>query len=561
MTLARSGHPGLPRFSGRISSLSAFHWRGFVKFLGLFSLCCLLAIACSRQPQTTSSPGSVAGSSRISMGTTAKIRTLDPADSYEVFSGNLLYNMGDRLYSYELGTTQLKPQLATKLPEVSDDGLAYTIPVRQGVVFHDGTAFNAKAMAFSLQRFIENGGQPAFLLADTVDSVEATGDYEVTIRLKKPFAAFPALLAFPGTCAVSPKAYELGSGKFKPAAFVGTGPYKLGQYASDSLRLDTFDQYWGEKPTNQGIDIQIFTSGANLFNAFKTKQVDVAYQTLDPNQVKTLEQGAERGNWQAIAGPGSNISYLTLNLKEPPLDKVEVRQAIAAMIDRPLLQRRIFQGQIEPLYSLIPTVFDVNKPVFKRYGDGDASKVQALLKQAGYSTAKPLKVNLWYRSNVPNNVSAANTLKGLVQQKLGGAMQLELSSVESATAYTNLDKGIYPIFLLDYYGDFFDPDTYVQPFLACAKGSQTVCQEGASVGQGSFYYNQRVNQLIDQERREQNAGKRQQIFGQIQEILAKEVPFIPLWQSKDYAFAQQGVNGVRLEPTQQLPLWPLHKAS
>lgn len=561
MTLARSGHPGLPQFSGRISSLSAFHWRGFVKFLSLFSLCCLLAIACSRQPQTTSSPGPVAGSSRISMGTTAKIRTLDPADSYEVFSGNLLYNMGDRLYSYELGTTQLKPQLATKLPEVSDDGLTYKIPVRQGVVFHDGTAFNAKAMAFSLQRFVDNGGQPAFLLADTVDSVEATGDYEVTIRLKKPFAAFPALLAFPGTCAVSPKAYELGSGKFKPATFVGTGPYKLGQYASDSLRLDTFDQYWGEKPTNQGIDIQIFTSGANLFNAFKTKQVDVAYQTLDPNQVKTLEQGAERGNWQAIAGPGSNISYLTLNLKEPPLDKLEVRQAIAAMIDRPLLQRRIFQGQIEPLYSLIPTVFDVNKPVFKRYGDGDASKVQALLKQAGYSAAKPLKVNLWYRSNVPNNVSAANTLKGLVQQKLGGAMQLELSSVESATAYTNLDKGIYPIFLLDYYGDFFDPDTYVQPFLACAKGSQAGCQEGASVGQGSFYYNQRVNQLIDQERREQNAGKRQQIFGQIQEILAKEVPFIPLWQSKDYAFAQQGVNGVRLEPTQQLPLWPLHKAS
>lgn len=522
----------------------------------------MLAIACG-QPTPQSSPAtSPAANGRVTLGTTAKIQTLDPADAYEISSGNLLYNLGDRLYTYAPGTTDLKPQLATELPKVSADGLVYTIGLRQGVVFHDGTPFNAEAMAFSLQRFIQNGGRPAFLLADTIKSVEPTGDSELTIRLKKPFAAFPSLLAFSGACAVSPRAYEMGVGKFKPSTFVGTGPYKLAEYGSDLLRLDTFDQYWGEKPANSGIDLQIFSSSANLFNAFRTKQVDVAYQSLDPNQIRTLEQRAAKGEGQAIAGPGSNITFLTLNLKDQPLDNRVVRQAIAAMVDRPLLQNRVFQGQVDPLYSLVPTVFEANKPVFQQYGDGNLPRVQELLTQAGYSTAKPLRINLWYRSNIANNVSAATTLKGFAQQKLGGMVQLELSSVESATAYQNLDKGVYPVFMSDWYGDFFDPDSYLQPFLACTQGSQaTGCQEGGSQGRGSFYYSDRVNQLIDQERQEQDPKKRQQFFAQIQDILAEDVPYVPLWQNKDHAFAQTGVKGTRLEPTQQFPFWTLSKSS
>ena len=168
-------------------SLSARRWRSLGKFLGLFSLCCFLAISCaSRQAtQPTGSPAANRTGDRIVLGTTAKVRTLDPADAYDIWAGNLLYNLGDRLYTYEPGTTNLKPQLATALPEVSADGLTYKIPLRQGVVFHDGTPFNAEAMAFSLRRFIENGGQPSFLLSDTVESVEATGANELTIQLKK----------------------------------------------------------------------------------------------------------------------------------------------------------------------------------------------------------------------------------------------------------------------------------------------------------------------------------------------------------------------------------------
>ena len=101
--------------------------------------------------------------------------------------------MAESLYTYKVGTTEIEPLLATAMPEISEDGMTYTIPVREGVTFHDGTPFNAKAMEFSLQRFIENGGKPAFLLGDVIKSVEATGDYELQIALKQPFAALTSL--------------------------------------------------------------------------------------------------------------------------------------------------------------------------------------------------------------------------------------------------------------------------------------------------------------------------------------------------------------------------------
>jgi len=532
----------------------------FITHCLIFCLCCLLAVSCQRSTPEVQSP--TAGGGRITLGTTSTINTLDPADAYGTFPGSLLYNLSDRLYTYKLGTTDLEPQLATALPTVSANGLLYNVPLRSGVVFHDGTPFNAKAMAFSLQRFIKNGGSPSFLLSDLIDTVESTAEYELTIKLKKPFAAFPSLLAFSGACAVSPSAYEIKAGAFKPEILVGTGPYKVVKYGTDLLRLDAFDQYWGKKPANKGLDIQFFSSPANLYNAFRTGAVDVAYQNLAIDHVRNLQQGAAAAGWQVIEKAGSGIDYLTLNLKSPPLDKLEVRQAIAAIIDRPLLQDRIFQGQIDPLYSLIPTTLEEQKPVFKnQYGDSDVSKATAFLNQAGYSTTNPLKVEFWYRSNVSNDQLAAITLKAATKKRLGGLMQIELKSIESTTAYKNLDKGVYPMFLLDWTPDFLDADNYIQPFLECATGSATDgCTDGSSFLQGSFYYSDRANQLIDQSRKTQNPELRKQLFIALQDLLAQDVPFIPLWQNKDYLFVQKWIQGASLEATQKVPFWTLRKA-
>ncbi|MBE9178333.1 peptide ABC transporter substrate-binding protein [Oculatella sp. LEGE 06141] len=535
--------------------------RSLFKFVGVFAACVALIVSCAR-PQTTAPTSSAsAGSNRITIGTTQKAETLDPADAYTIFTGILLYNLGDRLYTYEPGTTDLVPQLATEMPTVSEDGLTYTIPLREDVTLHDGTPFNAEVMKFSIDRFMTNGGDPAFLLSDQVDSVEATGDYELTITLKYAFAAFPSLLSFWGVTPVSPEAYEIGEGNFKPDSFIGTGPYKLASLSADAVRLDVNEEYWGEKPANQGIDIQIFASPANLYNTFRTGGLDVAYQTLDPEQIASLEREADNGGWQVIEAGTTVVNYMSLNQKMEPTNDLNVRKAIAAMIDRNLMNQRVFQDQAEPLYSMLPTSFEISKPVFKEaYGDGDFDKARTFLTEAGYSESNPLSFEIWYPSASTQRGIVANTLKESIEQALPGLVTVEVNSTERATLSENIEKGAYQTVLLNWYPDFFDPDNFIQPFLSCDQGSSSaLCEQGASQNNGSFYYSDRANELIKNERAEQEPQARDAIFTELQDILIEDVPYIPLWQNKDYIFAKEGVNNVDIEPTQQFLLWQISK--
>ncbi|NMG11841.1 ABC transporter substrate-binding protein [Brasilonema sp. UFV-L1] len=538
-------------------SLSARQWSQISKSICLLCLCLLLVVSCSKSPQVTTTSGAVnasTGDGRISVGTTLNPRTLDPADAYELASLGLVYNMSDRLYTYEPGSTEVKPQLATALPKVSQDGLTYTISLRQGVVFHDGTPFDAKAMAFSLERFIKNGGKPSFLLADVVASAKATSEYELTVQLKKPFAAFPSLLAFPGVCPVSPKAYEIGAEKFKPNIFISTGPYKLARYGTDSLQFDVFDKYWGEKPANKGINLQILSSPANLYNSFRTGAVDVAYLSLEPDQIRSLEESAQKGAWQAISAQGSVVSYLVLNRNQKPLDKPEVRQAVAAMIDRPLMNERVLLGQASPLYSMVPKTLEVSLPLFKeKYGDGNLDKAKQLLTSVGFSKENPLKLQVWYPSTSPTRSLAAQLVKAYADKYMDGMLQFEINVVDSATFFKNISKSFYPTAFVDWYPDFLDADNYIQPFLSCDQGSdEKGCKQGGSQSQGSFYYNETMNKLIGNQRQEQNPEARKKIFADIQAQIVTDVPYVPLWQNKDYVFARKGVRGVQLNPNQIL---------
>ncbi|WNZ26663.1 peptide ABC transporter substrate-binding protein [Leptolyngbya sp. NK1-12] len=543
---------------------SALRRERVLRLVGLFSLCLLLTVSCGggQSTSTGNTPATGAtGDGRVTIGTTLEARTLDPADAYEVFPGILLQNLGDRLYTYQPGTTQLVPQLATALPEVSEDGLTYTIPLRTDVKFHDGEPLNAEAVVFSIKRFMENEGRATFLLADRVESIEATGENEIAIKLNQPFSAFPSLLAFYGTTPVSPKAYEIGAGKFKPNDFVGTGPYKLAQFSPDTIRLDPNPDYWGEKPANQGVDIQIIASPANLYNTFKTGGIDVAYQTLDPDQIRDLVKNAQSSGWQVIEAGSNVVNYLVLNQKSKPLDDVRVRQAIAAMIDRELLNERVFQGQAEPLYSLLSTSSAEYKPVFKdQYGDGNMEKAKALLTEAGISASNPLTLEIWYSSSSTKRNLVANTLKAAIEKEMDGMVVIEPKSVEAATLFDNLDKGTYPSVLLDWYPDYFDSDTFIEPFMSCEKGSATTgCESGQSQTGGSFYYSEKANQLIQQQRSEQDPAARKQQFEELQDLLAADVPYIPLWQDKDYVFAQNDVEGVEIQPSQQFFFWQIKK--
>ena len=524
------------------------------KYLAIFLLCFVVTIGCNDRTQQSNNE---VDNNRIAVGTTLKPRTLDPADNYELAGLNIIYNVAESLYTYKVGTTEIKPLLATAMPEVSEDGLIYEITVREGVTFHDGTVFNAEAMEFSLRRFIENGGKPAFLLGDVIETVEAIGEYQLQITLKQPFAAFPALLAFPGACAVSPQAYQIGEGAFNPNQLVGTGRYKLSQFKSDSISLNAYENYWGEQPANEGIDMQIYAgNSANLFNSFKTGAIDVAYQSLDPQQIASL---LDDRDIKVITGSGTVINYLVLNLQQEPLNRPKVRQAIAALIDRTLINERVLRGQAEPIYSLIPTALDTYQPTFEElYDEANTERAKQLLIEAGYSAENPAIVEIWHPSGSITRAIVADTLKAYAEQELDGMLQFVPNSVESASFFGNLSQGIYPAALVDWYPDFLDPDNYIQPFIGCSQGSPNAgCEEGAAQSRGSFYYSDRANELIEQSRQERDPAQRQAIFDELQQLLAQDVPYIPLWQTKDYAFAQNNVEGVVINPSQTFPFWTI----
>ncbi len=506
---------------------------------------------------------------RIVLGTTSKIRTLDPADANEFFISNVFYNTLERLYTYKEGSNEIVPQLATDMPKVSDDGLTYTVPVRTGIKFHDRTNFNAYTMKFALERFINSKGTPAYILGDVIESISAPNDSELIFKLKQPLQFFPKFLAFTGAAAISPQVYKhikdekTGALLFLPDKLVGTGPYQVTQFVEGSyLRLDAFPDYWGKKPINKGIDIQFFSSNANLLNAFKTGAVDVAFQTLTPTQVKNVEANAKQNGWTIASGQGATILYMVLNTQQSPLNDVRVRQALAAAINRPLLESRIFFNQRAPLYSLIPSAFADSKPVFEKYGgEGNGKLAKQLLQEAGYSDDKPAQVTIWYSPKYGGNGDlVASTLRASIQKNVGKILQVKTERVENTVGYAFIDKGVYPSYLLDWTPDILDPDNYIKPFLDCEEAEGDRCKKGGSQFQGSFYNSPKMNELIANQRKERDPAKRSQILQQIQDLLAQDVPFIPLWQNKEYAFAQKGVEGVKIEPNQQLPYWNISKS-
>lgn len=525
----------------------------------------LIALASCRPPSDTQGAvdvgtvGSTDG--RIRMGITDKLRTLDPADAYEPASLNVLLNVGETLYTYPVNSSELTPLLATAMPDINEDGTIYRIPIREGVTFHDDTAFNAEAMAFSLRRLIENGGKPAFLLTDVVESVEATGEYELTVKLKYPFSGFAAMLAFPGACAVSPTAYTIGKGEFEPEKVVATGPYRLTRYLENtSVTLDAFDNYWGEAPANEGVDLQLFNTSGTLLNAFKTGAVDLAFQTLEPGQIESLTKESDAG-WNVVSQTSGLIRYLVLNVRQEPLDRKEVRQAIAAAVDRAVLQNRVFLGQAEPLYSLVPSNLAAARPAFQEaYGDANGEKAKELLAAAGFSAENPARTTLWHASENARGELMSSLLKASLEKTFAGALEIDLQAVEAASLFSNLNKGTYPMVLLSWSPDFLDADNYIQPFLPCDRDENGTCAEGSTFEHGSFYHNDTLNQLVQQQRTETDAEKRDRLLADIQTMVADEVPYIPLVQGIDFISGSPRVENLQLAGQQAVPLWLVRKA-
>ncbi|NCV21219.1 MAG: ABC transporter substrate-binding protein, partial [Chloroflexi bacterium] len=130
--------------------------------------------------------------SPLVVATSGNIDTTDPAQATTVSGLLLLSALGDPLYAIKAGG-KIEPRLATALPSLSADGLRAEIPLRQGVRFHDGSPFDAEAMAFSLRRFLAIG-KLSYVVGDRIEAVRVLGPYRLGLNLRRPYTPLAALL-------------------------------------------------------------------------------------------------------------------------------------------------------------------------------------------------------------------------------------------------------------------------------------------------------------------------------------------------------------------------------
>ncbi len=489
---------------------------------------------------------------QLVVGTKGAITSLDPSQAYQTRALQLIRALGDPLY--ELSSTgELVPRLAAAAPHVTPDGLRVHLQLREGVRFHDGSPMDAQAVAFSLERFRDGGGSLSYLLQN-VASINVTGPLELELELGKPYTPFLNLLSFAGLTPVPESAYgpcpnaaaseAVGDELCLPAdGFVGTGPYRLVSRSSDGTqhRLERFDGYWGEPASSAGLTVVSLENSTALFGAIRNGEVDVLLSSgLEAEHQLELGKGVEAGRFLTASSPPQTIEVLALATDRPPLDQVEVRQALAHSLPRPLLSERASQGLNTPLRSLIPDLFPSARPTLPEH---DIDRARQLLAAAGHCNGTPLEVEFTYRSNVPTDGLMALTWKEFLDEQLGDCLTLQIDGLESTAVYDQLASGAFSMVIYDWAPDFLDPENYLRPLIECDVHEGSVCKEGSAVESGVFWFDAEVDQLLEQQQSQPPEGREGSLVA-LQERLADGVPYIPLWQGRNRAWSQASVTGL-----------------
>jgi peptide/nickel transport system substrate-binding protein len=262
-------------------------------------------------------------------------------------------------------------------------------------------------------------------------------------------------------------------------------------------------------------------------------QVDIAYRSLSPTDVASLRDAS---GVSIVEGNGTEIRYLVFNLKLQPgtsdAQKLAVRQAVAQTVDRSAIAQNVYDGTVQPLYSMVPQGLQYATKAFaQKYGETpDLKAAKKALADAGVKTPVPLEI--WWTPSHYGPATGDEYAEIKHQLDDSGMFTVTLKSTEwtqySEAAFTNK----YPQYQLGWFPDYPDANDYVAPFYA----------------KDSFlnisYDNPEMNKLLEQEAAETSEAKRAALFTKIQDIGAEDVPTIPIWQGKQVAAVRDGVSGV-----------------
>jgi peptide/nickel transport system substrate-binding protein len=396
---------------------------------------------------------------------------LDPTLS-QTYVGRIIYaNMCEKLYEID-ENLNVFPQLAAEMPRFTDGGRTVTIKLRAGVKFNDGTAFDAKAMKYSLERHRDMKGSNRRSELALVTDVEIADPLTVRLRLRAPFTPIIATLADRAGMPVSPQQAEKLGEKFGTAP-VCVGPWSfVERVAQDRIVLEKSPHYFDPKAAS--LDKLIFriipddnVRVANL----RSGDIDFMHLVAPTDAVNLRKEG----RFEVASVTGLAYAGITINLRNktgdqnPPGDlgtplanDPRVREALDLAIDREVLNQVAWEGQYTPgctPLSPVSPFYDKSRKCPAR----DVVRAKKLLAEAGIASGYAFEMII---TNNPQQRRVAEVIQGMAKE---AGFNISLRPTEFASHLKQQDAGTFQATLIGWSGRL-DPDGNIHQFQTC-KGS------------------------------------------------------------------------------------------
>ncbi|HEY0247707.1 MAG TPA: ABC transporter substrate-binding protein [Gryllotalpicola sp.] len=509
------------------------------------------------------SGGGAASGKPITIGTTDKITSLDPAGSYD----NGSFAVMTQVYPFLLDTPYGSPDPKPDIAESADftNPTTYEVKLKDGLTFKNGDKLTSSDVKFSFDRQIKindpNG--PASLLGN-VASVSAPDDLTVDFHLKVPNdQTFAQVLSSPAGPIVdeqvfSPDKVTSDDDIVKGEAFAGQ--YYISSYKVNQLiQYKAFSGYKGLLPAakTSTVNVKYYASSDTLKLDVQSGQVDVAYRQLSATDIASLKTNK---NVQVIDGPGGEIRYIVFNFNTmpygvktsdaDPAKSLAVRQATADLIDRAAISDQVYKGTYTPLYTYVPDGLTGASPVLKSlYGDGNGGpsldKAKQTLQAAGVKT--PVTLNIQYTGD--HYGPSSGDEYGLIKSQLekGGLFTVNLQQTEYVQYSKDRVADDYPEYQLGWFPDYSDADDYLTPFFS------------ANNFLSNHYDNKDVQALLTKEIGDADKADRTQVLQQVQEAVAKDLSTLPILQGSSVAVVGKDVKGTTLDASYKFRYGSLYK--
>ncbi|MEC4016685.1 ABC transporter substrate-binding protein [Streptomyces sp. H27-D2] len=504
------------------------------------------------------SGGAGDGGDPIVVGTTDRIaRTgdapapLDPAAAYDVNTWNVLGSSFQTLMTLPRSGTEPVPEAASSCSFRDQQNEQYRCSLRRGLKFSNGHALTAQDVKFSIERTlrIQFKSGPVGLMSG-IDKVETPSDSEIVFHLKAPDATFPQKLATPAAAIVDSEVYN-PKALNKGFEMVGSGPYSVEVEEKDGRILKAVfsknpNYKGGLELKNDKVEMAFFDDSDSMQKALSKGDIDVVNRSLSPQQIDTLQKSDQKGV-ELVEMPGKEIRYLAFNTEDRRVKSKAVRQAMARIVDRQALVRDVYERTGDPLYSMVPSGLTGHVNSFYNvYKEPSVAAARQTLKDAGVRT--PVKLTFTYTTDHYGPATGAEFKELQRQFNATGLFDIDVKGMKWEEFRPAAVKQEFPVYGMGWYPDFPDPETYIAPF------------SGKDNFLGTPYRNSDIEStLIPRTRQEAERNGAVPSFKKAQNIIAEDVPLLPLWQGRQYVAARDDITGVEwaISSASLLQLWEL----